>query len=60
MITIVTEYGKFRNNILPMGMCASGDILQANVDEILGDIGGVKKYIYDISVLNKESFYKHI
>ena len=42
MTTIVTEFGKFKYNRLPMGMCALGDILQAIVDELLGDIEGVK------------------
>ena len=43
MITIVTEFGKFRYNRLHMGMFASGDIFQPKVDELLGDIEGVKK-----------------
>ena len=38
MITIVTEFGKFRYNRLPMGMCASGDIFQDKVYKLLGDI----------------------
>ena len=38
MTIIVTEFGKFRYNCLPMGMSTSGDIFQANVDELLGDI----------------------
>ena len=60
MTTIVTEFGKFRYNILPMGMCASGDIFQAKVDELLSDIKGVKTYIDDILVLNKDSSEKNI
>ena len=36
--TIVTEFGKLRYNRLPMGMCASGDIFQAKIDKLLGDI----------------------
>ena len=60
MTTIVTEFGKFRYNCLPMGMCASGDIFQANVDKIIGDIKGVKTYIYGILVLGKDIFEKHI
>ena len=43
-----------------MGMCASGDIFQAKVDELIGDIGGIKKYIDDILVLSKDFFRKHI
>ena len=42
MTMIVTEFGKFWYNSLPMVMCASGDIFQAKVDELLGDIEGVK------------------
>ena len=38
MTTIVTEFGKFRYNRLPMAMCASGDIFQDKVDKILSDI----------------------
>ena len=29
MTKIVTEFGKFRYNCLPMGMCALGDIFQS-------------------------------
>ena len=43
-----------------MGMCASGDISQAKVDKLLGDIKGIKTYIDDILVLRKESFYNNI
>ena len=43
-----------------MGMCALGDIFQAKVDKLLGDIEGVKTYIDDILAFSKESLYKHI
>ena len=39
---IVTEFGKFKYNCLPMGMCASGDILQDKVDKKLGNVKGFK------------------
>ena len=39
-----------------MGMCASVEIFQAKVDDLLGDIDGVKSYIDDIIVLIKDSF----
>ena len=54
MTTIVTEFGKLRYNFLPMGMCTLGDIFQAKVDKLLGDIEGVKTYIDDILVLIKD------
>ena len=53
MMRIVTEFGKFRYNILSMGMCASGDIYQAKVNDLLGDIKVVKTYIDGLLVLNK-------
>ena len=43
-----------------MGMCDLGDIFQAKVDDLLGDIEGVKTYINDILVLSKDFFTKHI
>ena len=60
MTTVFTEFGKFRYNRLPGGMCASGDILQAKVEELIGDIEGVKMYIDDILVLRKDCFTKHM
>ena len=35
MTTIVPEFGKFRYNHLPMGMCASGDIFQSKIKNYL-------------------------
>ena len=60
MTKIVTEFGKLKYNRLSMGMCASGDIFQAKVDELLGDIEIIKTYIDDIIVLGKDSFEYHI
>ena len=56
MMTIVTEFGRFVYNRLPMGMCAWVDIFQAKVDELLGDIEAVKIYIDDMLLLRKDSF----
>ena len=58
--TIVTKFGKLIYNCLPMGMSILGDIFQADLDEILGDIEGVKTYINDIIVLSKDSFENNI
>ena len=60
MKMIVTEFGKFRYNRLPMGMCTLVYIFQAKVDKLLGDIEGVKTYIDDILVLIKDCFRNHI
>ena len=60
MTTIVNEFCKFRYNCRPMGMCDLGDVFQVNVDELLGDIKGVKTYINDIIVLIKLSLIKTI
>ena len=38
MMTIVTKFGKLRYNYIPMGVCASGDIFYAKLDNLLGDI----------------------
>ena len=58
--TIVTEFRKFRYNCLPMGMCASGDIFQSKVDNMLSDINFVKTYINDILVLSKDIISNNI
>ena len=58
--TIVTEFGKFRYNVLPMGMCVSGDIFQAKVYDLLGDIEGVKCYIDDILAVCKGTIAEHL
>ena len=53
---MVTEFGKFRYNRLPIGMCTSGEISQSKVEKLIGDIKGVKTYINDIIVLSKDIF----
>ena len=60
LTTIVTEFGKFRYNIVPMVLCASSDIFQYKLDELLGDIEGVKTYTADILVIGKMSLSQHI
>ena len=58
--TIVAEFGEFRYNMVPMELCASGDILQAKVDDISSDIKGVKVYFNNILVYGKGIFTQHI
>ena len=54
MTTNVTDFSILRYDCLPMCMCALGDILQAKVDELLGDIEGVKTYINDKLISSKD------
>ena len=53
MRNIVSEFVKIEYNYLHMGMCALGDIFQAKVDKLIGDIEGVKTYVDDILVFRK-------
>ena len=43
-----------------MGMCASGDIFHAKVDDLIGDEKSIKMYIHDVIILIKYRFEKHI
>ena len=43
-----------------MGMWASGYIFQDKLDDLLGDIEGVKNYINYVLILSKYCFRKHI
>ena len=60
LTTIITYFGKFRYNRVPMGLCASGDTFQYKVEKLLGDTEGVKRYIGYIIVLSKGKFSQHI
>ena len=60
MRTIVTEFGKFRYNKLPMGMCTSRYISQVRVGDLLDNIEGVENYIDYILVFNKDCFRNHV
>ena len=53
---IITEFVKFRYNKVPMRLCASGDIFQAKVEELLSDIKGAKTYMNVIMLLVKWIF----
>ena len=50
-MTIVIEFGKFSYNRASMGLCASGDLFQANLDSFLIIVEEVKTYMNDILVL---------
>ena len=56
MTKIVTEFGKFIYHRFCMGMCASVDIFQDKVDELLDEIESVKTYTNYMLVLSKYWF----
>ena len=59
-MTIVTEFVKFQYNVLPTRMVIYEDIFYSKLNELLGNILGVKAYIDDILVLNKGTFECHM
>ena len=60
LTTIVTYFGKFSYNRVPMVLCGSGDIFQSKLDDLIGDIKGFNRYIDYILVLGKGSLSQHI
>ena len=56
LTNIATGFGKFRYNIVAMGLCDSSDIFQSRVKIYIYDIlllrkGGLSQYIYHIRVI---------
>ena len=43
-----------------MGLCASIDIFKAKVDDLLGGIEGIRAYMDNIIVLDKEILSQHM
>ena len=60
MKTIITEFGKFRYNRIPLYMCESRDKFQAKLDKIIGYIKCFNIYINNILVLRKVDYPKYI
>ena len=60
IMTIVTEFEKFRYNCIPLYMCASVYISQAKVYKLISDIECVNTYISDILFLIRDCFKNHI
>lgn len=58
--TITTEYGKFRYNVLPMGLVISSDVFQSKIMELLGHIAGIRCYLDDVLGMTKGSFDEHL
>jgi len=59
LCTIVTPFGKFQYNRLPMGVKFSPDVAQSLIKKILTDLD-VEVYIDDIGIWTKGSFQEHL
>ena len=57
--TIVTEFWKFKYNIVLVELCASGDIFQYKLYELLSDIDGSRHFLEIYWYLVK-FFFPHI
>ena len=58
--TIITEFGKFAYQRLPMGVACAPDIFQSKINELLGDIEEVRAYMDDVLMITKGSFKQHL
>ena len=59
MCTVISKLGKCRYKRLPMRVASSPNIVQAKIYQLLGDVKGVKAYIDDALVINRNSFDDH-
>jgi hypothetical protein len=62
LCTIITPFGKYHYNVLPMGVCQSPDWAQATIEEVLHDLidkYDLTVYIDDIKITNN-SWQEHL
>jgi hypothetical protein len=60
LCTLVTPFGKYEMQKLPMGLCNSPDIFQEKVSILMEGLEFVRAYIDDLLVLSKGSFEDHL
>ena len=60
LCTIVTPWGKYEYQRLPMGLCNSPDIFQEHMFELFSDLEYVRAYINDLLVMSCSPFEKHL
>ena len=57
---IVTQWGKYKHQRLPMGLCNSPDIFQENMSELFFGLDTVRVYIADLLHVTKGSWKEDI
>ena len=60
LCTIVTPWGKYECQRLPMGLCNSPDIFQERMSTLMDGLEFVRTYIDDLLVLTKGSWDDHL
>ena len=60
LCTIVTPWGKYEYQRLPMGLCNSPDIFQERMFELFSDLEYVRAYIDDLLVTSSSTFEEHL
>jgi hypothetical protein len=60
LCTLVTPFGKYEMQKLPMGLCNSPNIFQEKVSILMEGLKFVRAYIDDLLVLSKGSFEDHL
>ena len=59
LCTIVTPWGRYKYNRLPMGLKCSPDIAQQVMETIMGDLEDAEVYIDDVGAFSK-TWEKHM
>jgi putative transposase len=60
LCTIVTPFGKYEYQHLPMGLCNSADIFQERKYDIFSDLEYVRVYIDNLLVTSCSTFKEHL
>ena len=58
--TIVTPFGKYEYNRLPMGVSIAPDIFQDQICQLFDDLESVRKFIDDLLVVTRGSYEDHL
>ncbi len=60
LCTVVTPWGKYECQRLPMGLCNSPDIFQEKMSTLMEGLEFVRTYIDDLLVLTKKTWQDHL